>query len=132
MSPFPLWVGRLNKRALNRVMRFVAPHLPGFALLAHRGRRSGREYTVPINIFRDDGSYRIALTYGRHTDWVRNVLAAGGCRVRTRGRWVDLTNPHLVHDPRRAWAPPVVRQILGLAHVPDSLVLDTAGGDAVT
>ncbi|WP_193314926.1 nitroreductase family deazaflavin-dependent oxidoreductase [Georgenia thermotolerans] len=128
MSPIPLWVGRLNKRALNRVMRFAAPHLPGFALLVHRGRRSGREYAVPVNIFRHDAGYRIALTYGRRTDWVRNVLAAGGCRVRTRGRWVELTNPRLVHDPGRTWAPPVVRQILGLTRTPDSLVLDVAAG----
>ncbi|GAA1637085.1 nitroreductase family deazaflavin-dependent oxidoreductase [Georgenia ruanii] len=124
MSPIPLWVGRVNKRALNRVMRFVAPYLPGFALLVHRGRRSGREYAVPVNIFRDGAGYRIALTYGPSTDWVRNVRAAGGCRVRTRGRLVELTNPRLVHDPGRSWAPPVVRQILGLAQAPDSLVLD--------
>ena len=127
MSPFPLWVGRLNKRALNRVMRFVAPYLPGFALLVHRGRRSGREYTVPINIFRDGASYRIALTYGRHTDWVRNVLAAGGCRVRTRGRWVELTEPTPGARPAarpgpRRWC----ARSSGLAHVPDSLVLDVA------
>ncbi|MFH5822687.1 nitroreductase family deazaflavin-dependent oxidoreductase [Georgenia sp. AZ-5] len=124
MSPLPRWVGRLNRRALNRVMRPLAARLPGFAVVVHRGRRTGREYAVPVNIFRDGARYRIALTYGRETDWVRNVLAAGGCIVVVRGRRVELCAPRLVRDPTRAWAPPVVRQLLGVARVPDSLVLD--------
>ncbi|UNX56090.1 nitroreductase family deazaflavin-dependent oxidoreductase [Georgenia sp. TF02-10] len=129
MSPLPRALACANKHLLNRVMRRVAPHLPGFALLTHTGRRSGTSRTVPVNIFRAPGGYRIALTYGADADWVRNVLAAGGCTVLVRGRQVALTDPVLRHDPGRSWAPPVVRQILGLARVPDSLVLRAAGPD---
>ncbi|MHB1064498.1 MAG: nitroreductase family deazaflavin-dependent oxidoreductase [Georgenia sp.] len=123
MSPLPRWLGRANRRVLNRVMGLVAPRLPGFALLTHAGRRTGRERTVVVNVFRSGAGYRVALTYGRDADWVRNVLAAGGCTLTTRGRRVELVEPHLVHDPTRTWAPPVVRQLLGLLDVPDSLVL---------
>lgn len=124
----PRALGRLNKRVLNRLMRHVAPHLPGFAVLTHVGRRSGRRYTVPVNVFRDGDSYRIALTYGRGTDWVRNVIAAGGCTLAVRGRAVRLTDPRIVRDPRRSWAPPVVRTILGLIRAPDVMVLREADG----
>ncbi len=33
---------------------------------------------------RIDGGYRIALTCGTNSDWVRDVLAAGGCQIETR------------------------------------------------
>ncbi|WP_226921150.1 nitroreductase family deazaflavin-dependent oxidoreductase [Georgenia subflava] len=124
MSPLPRGIARVNRIALNRVMRVLAPRAPGFALVRHRGRRTGTEHTTPVNIFRSGAGYRIALTYGTETDWVRNVLAAGGCTVIIRGRTVELVEPRLIHDADRSWAPPVVRQILGILHVPDSMVLD--------
>ncbi|MFD1506804.1 nitroreductase family deazaflavin-dependent oxidoreductase [Georgenia yuyongxinii] len=121
MSPLPRWLGRANRLVLNRVMGLVAPRLPGFAVLTHVGRRSGREHSAVVNIFRAGPGYRVALTYGREADWVRNVLAAGGCWITTRGRRVELAEPRLVHDPTVAWAPPLVRELLGLLDVPDSL-----------
>ncbi|WP_127126167.1 nitroreductase family deazaflavin-dependent oxidoreductase [Georgenia sp. SYP-B2076] len=130
MSPLPRSVARANRVFLNRVLGLVAPRLPGFAMLTHRGRHSGREYTIPVNIFREGAGYRVALTYGRHTDWVRNVLAAGGCTVVTRGRRVELVDPRLVHDPSVPWAPPVVRQILRLTRTTDSIVFAVRPGGA--
>jgi deazaflavin-dependent oxidoreductase (nitroreductase family) len=121
MSPLPRWLGRANRRFLNKVIGPVAPRLPGFAVLTHVGRRTGRTHTTVVNIFRAGPGYRVALTYGRDADWVRNVLAAGGCSVTTRGRRVELAEPRLVHDPTAAWAPPVVRQLLELLGVPDSV-----------
>lgn len=123
MSPLPRRLARANKRLLNKVLRHAAPRLPGFALLTHRGRTSGRAYTIPVNVFERDGRYVFALTYGARTDWVRNVLAAGGCCIVTRGRRIELTDPRLEGDPARLWAPPVVRQILGVVHADETLVL---------
>lgn len=124
MSPIPRAVARANRRVLNPMMRLIAGRLPGFGLLTHVGRRTGRRYTIPVNVFRDDEStYRFALTYGREADWVRNVRAAGRCTLQTRGRVVELVEPRLVHDPWRSWAPGPVRQILGLVRVPDVLVM---------
>jgi deazaflavin-dependent oxidoreductase (nitroreductase family) len=121
--PLPQQVARFNRRVTNRITRPFAGRLPGFGIVIHIGRTSGRTYRTPINIFRDGNDYIIALTYGAEADWVRNVQAAGGCQIVTRGRRISLTNPRLVTDPRRQWAPPLVRLILGLTNVPQCLRL---------
>ncbi|HEX8997043.1 MAG TPA: nitroreductase family deazaflavin-dependent oxidoreductase [Ktedonobacterales bacterium] len=112
--PIPLIVGRFNRRVTNRVTRTFAPHLPMFAMLYHVGRRSGRVYEIPINTFRDGDDFIFALTYGPDTDWVRNVLAAGGCEIVTRRQRFRLTNPRILTDASLGWAPPPVRFVLGL------------------
>ena len=89
----PRTVARWNKVGLNRVTRRIAPWMPGFGVVVHRGRRSGRRYRTPVNVFPTGGGYRFALTYGADTDWVKNVLAAGGCQLETRGRVVRLVEP---------------------------------------
>jgi len=40
----------------------------------------------------------IALTYGAEADWVKNTLAAGGCRLIHRRRDVELTDPELISE----------------------------------
>jgi deazaflavin-dependent oxidoreductase (nitroreductase family) len=97
--------------------------LPGFAVVRHTGRQSGRAYRTPVNLFRDGDRYVIALTYGRDSQWVRNVLAAGGCEIETVGRLVSLTAPTIVHDPSRALVPAPIRPILGALRVNDFMVL---------
>jgi deazaflavin-dependent oxidoreductase (nitroreductase family) len=124
--PIPRAVRRWNKAGLNRVTRHVAPWMPGFGVLVHRGRRSGRRYETPVNVFPATGGYLLALTYGRDTDWVKNVLAAGGCELRTRGRTVRLDSPRLYHDETRRGIRPFERQILGAIGVADFLSLRTA------
>ena len=42
----------------------LARWLPGFGVVEHAGRRSGRRYRTPVNVFRPGASYVIALTYG--------------------------------------------------------------------
>ena len=110
--PLPENLARFNKRVTNRVTGLFAGWAPGFAILTHRGRRSGREYRIPINVFRVPDGYRFALTYGSDTDWVKNVFAAGGCSIRTRGHDVTLTEPRIGSDPRASWAPYPARFIL--------------------
>ncbi len=110
--PLPKSLARFNKRVTNRITGLIAGWAPGFAILTHRGRRSGREYRIPINVFRRPGGYRFALTYGPETDWVRNVLAAGGCTIRTRRHDVTLTAPRLGSDPKASWAPYPARFVL--------------------
>jgi hypothetical protein len=53
----PRTVGRWNKVGLNRVTRHIAPWLPGFGVVVHRGRRSGRIYRTPVNVFATEGGY---------------------------------------------------------------------------
>lgn len=124
--PLPRTVARWNKVGLNRVTKRVAPWMPGFGVVAHAGRRSGRRYQTPVNVFPAEDGYLLALTYGPDSDWVKNVLAAGGCELVTRGRTVRLVSPHLVHDENRGGIRPVERQVLRLIGVADFLSLKTA------
>ena len=128
--PLSMKLARFNRVATNRVARHVAGRLPGFAIVDHTGRRSGRPYRTPVNLFRDGDRYVIALTYGREAQWVKNVLAAGGCEVETRGRRLRLTAPELVHDPARTRVPRPVGLILGTIAVDDFMVLAVNGADA--
>lgn len=120
--PFPRRLARWNKAGLNRVVRHVAPWAPGLGLVVHRGRRSGRAYQTPVNVFRTADGFVIALTYGaEHTDWVRNVLAAGGCELRTGGRVLHVNSPRVYHDESRRGIRPLERQALRLIGVADFL-----------
>ena len=96
----------------NPIARRFASWLPGFGILEHRGRKSGRTYHTPINVFRRGDWYVFALTYGADVEWVKNIVAAGGCTLRTRGRDVRLIEPELFIDPSRRLMPPVVRIVL--------------------
>ena len=120
------WISPFTKRVVNPVSRRVAGRLPGFAIVNHIGRRSGTTYHTPLNVFRRGDGYVFALTYGPDVDWVRNVMAAGGCTMRTRGRTVRLADPQLVHDPSGHLVPLPVRAFLRFMRVTDYLVVGVA------
>jgi deazaflavin-dependent oxidoreductase (nitroreductase family) len=125
--PLPKRLARFNLKVTNRVLGPLAQRLPGFGIVIHRGRRSGREYRTPVNVFRRGDGYVIALTYGADSQWVRNVLAAGEVDVEIRGRRIHLASPELVHDERRRLVPAPVRVPLAAAGVDDFLLLSRAG-----
>ncbi len=125
--PLPERLARFNRRVTNRIAGLFAGRAPGFSVIIHMGRRSGKTYRTPILTFRDGDGYRIALTYGDGADWVRNILAAGGCDLLTRGRVIHLTDPRVINDPGYRWAPPPVRLALRLVGAPLSLRLTRAG-----
>jgi deazaflavin-dependent oxidoreductase (nitroreductase family) len=56
-----------------------------FAIVGHRGRRSGRPYSTPVAVRRVDGGFVVALAFGAQVDWYRNLVAAGGGTLRWRG-----------------------------------------------
>lgn len=114
----PRSLARINRRVTNRVAGLVAGRMSGFAIVIHTGRRSGREYRTPVNAFHDGAEFTFALTYGTDTDWVKNVLAADGCRIEYRGDTVELGSPQLGHDAGASWAPIGVRQVLQVIDAP--------------
>jgi deazaflavin-dependent oxidoreductase (nitroreductase family) len=124
--PIPRAVGRWNKAGLNRITRHIAPWMPGLGVVIHRGRRSGRCYRTPVSVFPAGDGYVFALTYGPDTDWVKNVLAAGGCGLQTRGRTIRLTSPRMYRDPGRRGIRPPERQVLRALNVADFLSLKLA------
>jgi len=124
--PIPHRMRQVNRAALNKITRPAFRWLPGMGVVVHRGRRSGRQYQTPVNVFpRLGGRYVVALTYGQDTDWCKNVLAAGGCELHSGGRIIELTSPRLFHDETRREIRVVERAILGLLGVNDFLELET-------
>jgi deazaflavin-dependent oxidoreductase (nitroreductase family) len=121
--PIPIAVASFNKKVTNRITGPFAGHLPGFAIVIHRGRTSGRTYRTPVNAFRQDGDVLFVLTYGPDVDWVRNVEAAGECDIETRGRTVHLIQPRRFTDPARGAVPGPVRMILGLIDVDEFMAM---------
>ena len=110
-----------TRRFVNPVTRVVAGWMPGFGILLYRGRKSGTEYRTPMNVFRRGDECVFALTYGPDVQWVKNIVAAGECRLVAGGRTIRLIEPRLYHDPGRTLMPPVVRQFLGLLRVSEFL-----------
>ena len=108
-------------RFVNPLTRLVAGWLPGFGIIQYRGRRSGRDYRTPMNLFRRGDHMVFALTYGPDVQWVQNIVAAGECRVRTTGRDVHLVEPERFSDPSCRQMPLLVRPFLRFMHVSEFL-----------
>lgn len=123
--PAPRWVARANKIGLNRLTKYIAPWAPGWAIVVHRGRKSGRTFRTPLWAFRRRNGFVIALTYGPETDWVRNVLAAGGCELQTRRRRYQLGAPVVFRDEDATDMPAFIRFMLRrVIKAPEFLRLD--------
>lgn len=123
--PAPRWVARANKIGLNRFTKYIAPWAPGWAIVVHRGRKSGRTFRTPLWAFRRRNGFVIALTYGPETDWVRNVLAAGGCELQTRRRLYQLGAPVVFRDEDATDMPTFIRFMLRrVIKAPEFLRLD--------
>jgi deazaflavin-dependent oxidoreductase (nitroreductase family) len=106
------WPANINIAFTNRITGLFAGWLPVFGILTHVGRKSGKVYRTPVNVFRVPTGFIIALTYSSRSEWVKNVLAAGGCELRTRGKKYHLSVPKVVHDPSRRRFPFPVRIVL--------------------
>jgi deazaflavin-dependent oxidoreductase (nitroreductase family) len=117
------WVAAFNLAVTNRITSRFAARLRGFGILTHVGRKSGRAYRTPVNVFRAPGGFLIALTYGRESEWVKNVIAAGGCELETQAVQHRLSAPTVVHDPARRRFPLFVRIVLRLIGANDFMQL---------
>jgi deazaflavin-dependent oxidoreductase (nitroreductase family) len=121
--PAPRWLARFNLHVTNRILGPLARYVPGMGVIIHVGRRTHRRYRTPVLLFRRGDHVVIALTYGRESQWVQNVLAQGGCELETMGRTIQLTGPRIIHDPQRRVVPRFVAGILTLFNVSDFLEL---------
>ena len=111
---------RLGTRLLNPLILSLAgsQHLPMFAVIHHRGRRSGRSYSTPLGARPTADGFVLAITFGKQADWFRNVQAAGGCVIRWKGVDYPLIEPEVVDwaTARPAFYPleRVVMPIIGI------------------
>ena len=89
--PLPRWLGRFNRKYINpgAVSRGRWP------VLTHVGRTSGTVYHTPLDAYPTADGYLLTVNY-RHSDWPRNVMAAGSATLRIDGEPIDLTDPRLL------------------------------------
>jgi deazaflavin-dependent oxidoreductase (nitroreductase family) len=66
------------------------------SVVRHRGRRSGVDYETPVTALATDTGFVIALPYGRTSDWLKNVLAAGSATIVNEGQTFDVDRPEIV------------------------------------
>ena len=121
--PVPRWVARVNLHVTNHLLGPLARRLPAMGVVTHIGRKTHQAYKTPVMVFPRGDRMIIALTYGRDSQWVQNVMAAHGCELETRNHKLRLSSPKLFHDEHRALMPSLVRLILGILHVSDFLEL---------
>jgi hypothetical protein len=74
-------------------------------------------------VVRRGEDYVIGLWYGSEAQWVKNVLAAGGCELQTRGRSVRLADPRVSADPSKRVLPLPLRWAGSLVGLTDFLRL---------
>ncbi len=117
------WLAKINIAFTNRITSLFAGWFPGFGILTHVGRKSGKIYRTPVNVFRASNGFIIALTYSSQSEWVKNVLAAGGCELKTRGKKYQLSAPKVVRDPTRKRFPFPVRLVLRTVGANEYMVL---------
>jgi deazaflavin-dependent oxidoreductase (nitroreductase family) len=94
----PAWLPPVMTRVVNPVQRLWAPRLPPWALVVHRGRRSGTEYRTPVLALTSGDDLVVVLFYGARTQWIRNLEAGGGAVVRA-GRRRAITGVRVVRAP---------------------------------
>ena len=91
----PQRLARFNRYVTNPVQRLWAGWAPGMGTLEHVGRRSGRAYRTPLTVFSTKEGVAILLTYGPDRDWLKNLIAADGGRLRRHGRSHTVRNPRV-------------------------------------
>ncbi|QEN17001.1 nitroreductase family deazaflavin-dependent oxidoreductase [Mycobacterium sp. ELW1] len=124
----PQWLARFNRYVTNPVQRLWAGFVPTMGILEHVGRRSGARYRTPwslsetgapalagtpppLTVFTTDDGIAILLTYGPDRDWLKNISAAGGGRLKRYGRTFTVSNPRVMpkteaaHHVSAAWRP---------------------------
>ena len=93
--PFPRVLSRCTRGRVNQLTLRLAGHL-AFADLEHIGRVSRTVRHTPLRAFRGDDTVVIGINFGRESDWLKNIRAAGRCRMRLGGEQLELGAPRIV------------------------------------
>ncbi|AZG44812.1 nitroreductase family deazaflavin-dependent oxidoreductase [Gordonia insulae] len=121
----PKTVARINKVVTNPIQRQWAPRIAPFAMVEHVGRKSGKQYSIPVLAWVDGDRLSIVLTYGRNTDWVRNVTAAGGFGLIRKSEHHKVVRPRIIPSD----SPDVARGARVPARFFDSVLTGTIVAD---
>ena len=126
LRPRLAFIRPFTTRFFNPFSRLFVRWLPGFAILVYRGRRSGKLYRTPMNVFRAGDDWVFALTYGSDVQWVQNIVASGEAELLVGRRRIRLVEPELFVDPSRRLMPFPVRHLLGIMRVSEFLRMRAA------
>ncbi|MGH3577745.1 MAG: nitroreductase family deazaflavin-dependent oxidoreductase [Mycobacterium sp.] len=91
---FPDWLDRLQARFETPVIRRFH-RFPTFAIVEHRGRKSGRRYETVVRAYCRGSVLAVLLGHGK-ADWVKNIVAAGEADARMFRRDLHIVNPRVV------------------------------------
>ena len=123
----PRRLAAFNRHVTNPIQRRWAGRLPGYAIIEHTGRRSGRSYRTPVLCLRRPDGFAFLVGYGLGSDWVRNLLAADGGTVVHRSRRYRVRDVRLVPAPAgRTLLPRPLQLITRLAHEGNVLTVTIA------
>jgi deazaflavin-dependent oxidoreductase (nitroreductase family) len=91
----PVWLERFQIKYFNPLVRPLSKRMPGFAVIKHRGRSSGKEFETIVTAYRKGNVLAIGLGHGK-TNWVKNVLAAGEADIHVGRKDLHLVNPRVL------------------------------------
>jgi deazaflavin-dependent oxidoreductase (nitroreductase family) len=132
-------LGRLAGRSFNSTVAWLTRHgfsVWGSRVLYVRGRKSGQRRPNPVNVLTHDGRRYLIAPRG-HTQWVRNLRAAGGGELRvgrrverfTATELADEDKPSVLRAYLRRWKFEVGVFFNGVnADAPDAKLLEIAPG----
>jgi deazaflavin-dependent oxidoreductase (nitroreductase family) len=102
-----------------------------WGLLTHVGRRSGLSYQTSLGTCTYGDGFLLPLGYGPHSDWYRNLMAAGTGTLTWKGHNFQLERPELISGPdaMQAWRM-TERILLRLAGIHDFVWLHAVTAQA--
>ena len=80
--------------------------------LEHIGRKSGVRRLTPVHPEATPEGYRVMLPLGAQSEWARNVVAAGSCRIQLHGQVYELADPRLIPADEVTDLPRAVRAVM--------------------
>jgi hypothetical protein len=83
------WLAKINIAFTNRITSLFGGWLPGFGILTHVGRKSGRVYRTLVNVFRASNGLH-------HRAYLQQPIGGGeecprGGRLRTKDSWEEIS-----------------------------------------
>jgi deazaflavin-dependent oxidoreductase (nitroreductase family) len=105
------WVNRVADPWLVR-QGIVVKSEGEIGLIEHVGRKSGIVRVSPVHPVRTEVGFRIIVPLGLESQWARNVLTAGRCRLQIGEVVYDLDEPRLISPLHVDEIPPVASRVM--------------------
>jgi deazaflavin-dependent oxidoreductase (nitroreductase family) len=131
MPPVPEHYQRpdwFTKHVFNRIVAGftrIGISVYGSRVLEVKGRKSGEWRQTPVNLLRYEGGEYLVAPRG-HTQWVKNMRASGGGRLRVGRRTQPFAAAELIDDDK----PPLLRAYLEKWKFEVGMFFDGVGPDS--